>query len=161
MGRIGTVAAGPVRPSAVPPVNQEEGEWTVVKPRRVRRKKDVTTVRENKREERATVMPIPSINVPKPIGARKEIRRAQGQAARTTILPRTPRASAVTVTLSGAAKTSYAEVLEQARNKISLRELGVERVEMRKAATGAIIIRVPGDKEKDKLPSWRRSWRAC
>jgi preprotein translocase subunit SecD len=56
----------------------------------------------------------------------------------------------VTVTLSGAAKTSYAEVLAQTRNQISLRELGVEKVEMRKAATRVIIVRVPGDKERDK-----------
>jgi hypothetical protein len=62
----------------------------------------------------------------------------------------TPRASAVTVTLSEAAKTSYAEVLARARNHISLKELGVERMEMRKAATGAIVIRVPGDRERDK-----------
>jgi hypothetical protein len=34
--------------------------------------------------------------------------------------------------------------------KISLKKLGVDEVEMRKAATGAIIIRVPGDKDRDK-----------
>jgi predicted hydrolase (HD superfamily) len=37
-----------------------------------------------------------------------------------------------------------------ARNYISLKELGVERIEMCKAATGAIVIRVPGDRERDK-----------
>jgi hypothetical protein len=34
--------------------------------------------------------------------------------------------------------------------KISLKKLGVDEVEMRKAAMGAIIIRVPGDKDRDK-----------
>jgi hypothetical protein len=122
----------------------------VVKPKRIRKKKDLTTAREIKRRERAAVMPTQSINLPKPSGAWKEGRRVQGQAARMNVLPHTPRASVLTVTLSGAAKTSYTEVLAQARNQISLRELGVEKVEMRKAATGAIIIRVPGDKERDK-----------
>jgi hypothetical protein len=77
-------------------------------------------------------------------------KKTPGKTARTGILPRTSRASAVTVTLSGGAGISYADVLAQAREKISLKEIGVERVEMRKAMTGAIIITVSGDKGGDK-----------
>jgi hypothetical protein len=77
-------------------------------------------------------------------------RQVQGQSAAIKALPRNPRASAVTATLSEAAKTSYAEVLARARSHISLKDLGVERVDSRKAATGAIVIRVPGDRERDK-----------
>jgi hypothetical protein len=40
-----------------------------------------------------------------------------------------------------------------AREKIPLMEIGVESVEMRKAMTGAIIIRVPGDRDRGK-DSW-------
>jgi hypothetical protein len=40
--------------------------------------------------------------------------------------------------------------MRRTRNQISLRELGVEKVEMRKAAT-RVIVRVPGDKERDKV----------
>ncbi|XP_033315471.1 uncharacterized protein LOC117213895 [Bombus bifarius] len=45
---------------------------------------------------------------------------------------------------------SYAEEFEAARAKVPLSELGVESVEMKKAMTGAIIIRVPGDRDRGK-----------
>jgi hypothetical protein len=45
---------------------------------------------------------------------------------------------------------SYADVLATAREKIPLTEIGVESVETRKAMTGAIMIRVPGDRDKGK-----------
>jgi hypothetical protein len=89
-------------------------------------------------------------NLPKPNDTRRESKRAQRQTAATKMLLRTARASAVTMTLSEAAKTSYAKVLARARNHISLKELGVDRVEMRKAVTGAIVIRVPGDRIRSR-----------
>jgi hypothetical protein len=150
MGRNEPVATVPARRAVTPSVRQEEREWKVVMPRRTRKRKDITTTGEIKRGERAVAMPTQSANLPKPNGGWREGRRAQEQNAATKVLPRTPRPSAVTATLSEAAKTYYAEVLAQARNHISLKELGVEKVEMRKAATGAIIIRVPGDRERDK-----------
>lgn len=48
------------------------------------------------------------------------------------------------------ARMSYADVLEAARAKVPLSEVGVESVDMRKAMTGAIIIRVPGDRDRGK-----------
>jgi hypothetical protein len=139
------MTAASARTAVAPPVRREEREWTAVTPKKARRKKNITTATIAQRSERAMAMPTRNVNLPRPNGTRRESGRAQaqGQIAATKMLPRTPRASAVTVTLSEAAKTSYAEVLARARNHISLKELGVERVEMRKAATGAIVIRVP------------------
>jgi hypothetical protein len=123
----------------------------VVTSKKSRRKKNIITATITQRNERAMAMPIQNANLPRPNGTRREGRKAQaqGQIAATKMLPRTPRASAVTVTLSEAAKTSYVEVLARARNHISLKELGVERIEMRKTATEAIVIGVPGDRERD------------
>jgi hypothetical protein len=45
---------------------------------------------------------------------------------------------------------SYADVLATARKKIPLKEVGVDSVDMKKAMTGAIIIRVPDDKDRGK-----------
>lgn len=45
---------------------------------------------------------------------------------------------------------SYADVLQAAREKVPLSELGVESLHMKKAMTGAIIIRVPGDRDRGK-----------
>jgi hypothetical protein len=47
-------------------------------------------------------------------------------------------------------KTSYADVLATARQKVPLAEIGVESLGMRKSMTGGIIIRLPGDKDKGK-----------
>jgi hypothetical protein len=47
-------------------------------------------------------------------------------------------------------KTSYAEVLATARGKIPLAEVGIEAIKMRKAMTGAIILEVPGYKDRKK-----------
>jgi hypothetical protein len=46
----------------------------------------------------------------------------------------------------------YADVLATEREKIPLTEIGVESVEMRKAMTDAIIIRVPGDTGTEGKP---------
>jgi hypothetical protein len=44
----------------------------------------------------------------------------------------------------------YADVLAAARKKIPLKEIGVDSVDMKKTMTGAILIRVPGDKDRGK-----------
>jgi hypothetical protein len=48
---------------------------------------------------------------------------------------------------------SYTEVLTTARQKIPLAEVGIETIKMRKAMTGAIILEVPGDKDRGKASS--------
>jgi hypothetical protein len=121
------------------------------KTRRKKKKKVATTVRPQGNEMvRPMIKSSTSTQRPSYAWEEGKKRQVQGQGAAARVLPRTPRASAVTVTLSEAAKTSYAEVLVRAKSHISLKELGVERVDMRKTATGAIVIRVPGDRERDK-----------
>lgn len=44
----------------------------------------------------------------------------------------------------------YADVLTTAIQNIPLTEIGVESVDMKKAMTGAIIIKIPGDKDREK-----------
>jgi hypothetical protein len=63
---------------------------------------------------------------------------------------RSPRTSAVTLTLSEGAKMSYAGVIATTRRSIPLTEIDVKSVGMRKAVTGAIVIKVPGDKGREK-----------
>jgi hypothetical protein len=48
---------------------------------------------------------------------------------------------------------SYMEVLTTARQKIPLAEVAIETIKMRKAMTGAIILEVPGDKDRGKASS--------
>jgi hypothetical protein len=71
-------------------------------------------------------------------------------ASRMATLPRTQRTSAVTLTLSEGAKTTYAEIITTTRRSIPLTEIGVKSIGMRKAVTGAIIIKLPGDKGREK-----------
>ena len=74
----------------------------------------------------------------------------RGKTSPTVTLPRVLRTSAVTLTLSEGANMSYADVVTTARRAIPLGEIGVQAVTMKKAMTGAIVIRVPGDKDREK-----------
>jgi hypothetical protein len=73
-------------------------------------------------------------------------------ASRMATLPRIQRTSAVTLTLSEGTKTktTYAEIIATARGSIPITEIGVKSIGMRKAVTGAVIIKVPGDKGREK-----------
>jgi hypothetical protein len=71
-------------------------------------------------------------------------------ASRMATLPRIQPPSAVTLTLSEGAKTTYAEIIATARRSIPLTEIGVKSIGMRKAVTGVIIIKVPGEKRWEK-----------
>jgi hypothetical protein len=72
------------------------------------------------------------------------------QTSKTATLPRTPRTSAVTLTLSEGPKVSYAEVITTARQNIPLAEISFESVDMKRAMTGAIITKVPANKDGEK-----------
>ncbi|EFN72129.1 hypothetical protein EAG_00500, partial [Camponotus floridanus] len=54
-----------------------------------------------------------------------------------------PRSAAVTVTAKEG--LSYADILRQAREKISLHELGIEASKIRKGINGGLIIEIPGN----------------
>jgi hypothetical protein len=77
-------------------------------------------------------------------------KKGMAQATKTAGLPRAPRTSAVTLTINEEVKTSYADVLATARQKVPLAEIGVESLVMRKSMTRGIIIRLPGDKDRGK-----------
>jgi hypothetical protein len=77
-------------------------------------------------------------------------KKGTAQATKTAGLPRAPRTSAVTLTINEGVKTSYADVIATARQKVPLAEIGVESLGMRKSMTGGIIIRLPGDRDRGK-----------
>jgi hypothetical protein len=56
----------------------------------------------------------------------------------------------MTLTLSEESRMSYVKVIATARRNIPLTEIDVKSVEIRKAMTGAIIIKMPGDKGREK-----------
>ncbi|XP_033367134.1 uncharacterized protein LOC117243600 [Bombus vosnesenskii] len=65
-------------------------------------------------------------------------------------LPRAPRTSAVTITLTDKSSQSYAEVLAAAKDSVSLAELGINTMRMRKTITGGVILEVPEDQGREK-----------
>ncbi|XP_060831686.1 uncharacterized protein LOC132915940 [Bombus pascuorum] len=137
---------------SAPPKEQGNDEWKVVESRKKRKEKKTPASAGDETKKGATsATQVRNTGAPKQstnttTATRKEAAKTQ----RTTKLPRTPRTSAVTITIREGANMSYADVLATAREKIPLKEIGVEAVEMRKAMTGAIVIRVPGDKDRGK-----------
>jgi hypothetical protein len=71
-------------------------------------------------------------------------------ATKTSGLPRAPRTSTVTLTINKGVKTSYADILATAGQKVPLAEIGVVSLGIRKSMTGGIIIRLPGVKDRGK-----------
>nr|XP_033195566.1 uncharacterized protein LOC117159658 [Bombus vancouverensis nearcticus] len=65
-------------------------------------------------------------------------------------LPRAPRTSAVTITLTDKSSQSYAEVLAAAKDSVFLTELGINTMRMRKTITGGVILEVPEDQGREK-----------
>ncbi|XP_045487210.1 uncharacterized protein LOC123689774 [Pieris rapae] len=74
-------------------------------------------------------------------------------AATTTQRPRAklraPRSTAVVLTITEKEQT-YASVLREAKEKIKLSDLGIEAVKFKRAATGAVILELPGSRSGDK-----------
>jgi hypothetical protein len=125
-------------------------EWRVVENKKRRRKRNKRNTVPAEEEARKGVTAAPSARTagtPKPSVASATTKDARQKAV---TLPRAPRTSAVTLTLSEGAKMSYADVVATAREKIALEEIGVGAVGMKKAMTGAVLIRVPGDKDRGK-----------
>ncbi|XP_033314575.1 uncharacterized protein LOC117213324 [Bombus bifarius] len=148
------------------PREQEGGEWKLVEAKKKRRRRKKTNgtktavaAGEEAARKGATAPPPtlarqqqtqPGRTTGAPKASAPATQRGPPQAPKLVTPPRAPRTSAVTLTLSEGARMSYADVLEAARAKVPLLELGVERVEMKKAMTGAIIIKVPGDRDRGK-----------
>jgi hypothetical protein len=147
------------------PREQQGGEWKVIESRKNKKKKkakkaiDRTAGSQVNSAGKSTTGAQPKRQTdyaPKPKDAAStgtSMKTPKGTSISTprkAVLPRPPRSSAVTLTLSEEAKMSYAEALTTARGKIPLAEIGIEKMNMRKAMTGAIVLEVFGDKDREK-----------
>lgn len=92
----------------------------------------------------ATGKPVP----PKKDGAKKNQAPLAGKPPRR----RPPRTAAVTLTCPPG---EYARVMQVAREKINLRDIGIEALRPRRAATGAIVLEVPGPNGPEKATALR------
>jgi hypothetical protein len=127
------------------PREQQGGEWEVVESRKKKKNKK----KAKKAIDRAAgsqVTSAPSTTgaqpdrqtnyTPKPKDAAstgtstKTSKGASVSTPRKAVLPRSPRSSVVTLTLSEEAKISYVEALTTARGKIPLAEVGIEKMKM-------------------------------
>lgn len=73
-----------------------------------------------------------------PAGGRKEGRRVP------VTKPRPPTTAVVSVTIRPGTKLSYREVMTEARSKIDLVALGISDSRLKQAASGGILIEIPG-----------------
>lgn len=62
---------------------------------------------------------------------------------------RPPRTAAVVLTCP---PDSYPDAMRRARQKIKLREIGIDSIKPKKAATGALILEIKEGKEKATIP---------
>jgi hypothetical protein len=147
------------------PREQQGGEWKVIESRKNKKKKKAkkaidraagsqvnsagksTTDAQPKRQTDYAPKPKDAASTGTPT---KTPKGASVSTPRKAVLPRSPRSSAVTLTLSEEAKMSYAEALTTPRGKIPLAEIGIEKMKMCKAMTGAIVLEVFGDKDREK-----------
>lgn len=56
----------------------------------------------------------------------------------------TPRPAVVTITSNNNEEFSYARILSTARTKVSLKDIGIKHIKIRKAINGGLIIEIPG-----------------
>ncbi|CAK9834494.1 Uncharacterized 50 kDa protein in type I retrotransposable element R1DM [Anthophora retusa] len=77
-------------------------------------------------------------------------RRGATQAPPKVRLARAPRTSAVTVTVTPEAKMTYGEAMSMVRQKIDLKEIGIDGVRHRLAVTGGHVLEVPGPESSTK-----------
>jgi hypothetical protein len=139
-------AAQRVAQAKMLPREQEGGEWRVVE----RRPRKERASRKEEKKEGTPVAPLSRLTGARKTGAALVTKKRMAQATNTAGLPRAPRTSVVTLTINEGVKTSYADVLATARQKVPLAEIGADSLGMRKSMTEGIIIRLPGDKDRGK-----------
>jgi hypothetical protein len=110
------------------PREQEGGEWRVMK-RRPRKKR---TARKEEKKEATPAASSTRLTGARKTGAAPATKKGTAQTRKTAGLPRASRTSAVTVTINEGVKTSYADVLATAWQKVPLATIGVESLGMRK-----------------------------
>lgn len=83
----------------------------------------------------------------KPAPNKMEVGKKQVDPVKKPPRRRPPRTAAVTLTCP---PDSYAEAMRVARQKVNLRDIGIQALRPKRAATGAIILEVPGPDGADK-----------
>ncbi|XP_049880311.1 uncharacterized protein LOC126376807 [Pectinophora gossypiella] len=94
---------------------------------------------------------------PKPAKTQKPAQQARGTKATPA---RPPTTAVVTVTVPEGAATTYAAVMGAAKQRVNLAECGITELRQRRAATGGLILQVPGPdsaKKADELAARLRS----
>ncbi|XP_033360028.1 uncharacterized protein LOC117239809 [Bombus vosnesenskii] len=76
---------------------------------------------------------------------KKNIRKKKGAEKKHSAKP-----TSGTITLTDKSGQSCAEILAAARNSVSLAEVGISTMRMRKTITGGVILEVPEDQERKK-----------
>lgn len=74
--------------------------------------------------------------------------------------PRIPKTAAITVTVPVGSNTTYSAVMAAVKQRVKLADIGVTNIRQKRAATGGIIIEVPGtdaDPKADKLADVMRN----
>lgn len=117
-------------------------EWQTVRRKKNRKKKEA----EKKQPAKLTPGTRAKSQKKAPESGPENARRGGGKLP----LPRTPRTSAVTITLTDNSSQFYAEVLAAARDSVSLAEVGINTMRMRKTITGGVILEIPEDQEREK-----------
>lgn len=143
-----------------PLLRKSEGTWTQKMGKRRRRRADRASERSEGVGTDVTILP----STPMSSGAKERAvsrRRESVPGTRTTVKtpgartagrkwPVQPKTAAVTLTIPPEVAMTYAEVMVAAKEKISLEDIGISHLEVRKARTGRLILGVPGEGAKEK-----------
>lgn len=89
---------------------------------------------------------------------RRENSSKKGQKQKKTKI-RVPSRAAVVLTAVDSSKTPLSEALAQVRNKIDLRSLRIASLRPRRAITGTIIYKVPGEQSEEKADALAAKFR--
>lgn len=134
----------------------DQGKWTKVEGRKKKKANKVPPVetkaqaQANKGQQKKpnTAEQAQTKRAPaKPVRNAKEGYKSQGTVGKNPPKRKTPRTAAVTLTCP---QGEYAQAMKTAREKINLREMGIETLRPRRAATGAIILEIPGPDSSGK-----------
>lgn len=119
--------------------------WTEVKNRKKKPKKASLT------ESRAPITVAgrakTRVTAAKPVATKRAEGKGEGTLEKKVPKRKPPRTAAVTLTCPPG---EYAEAMKIVRGKINLTEIGIESLRPKRAATGAIILEVPGPDSSEK-----------
>jgi len=149
---------GGVRMAIVPtdPSQSSASEWRTV-PSGGRRDRRRRTRKKKGERGGSTDTGSGPVTVPPPVRPGRARMKGEGSSGRPmkrdggqrAFPGRSPRTATVALTCEEGGPT-YAEALRKARERVSLADLNIERTRIRRAATGAMLIEIPGEGTKEK-----------